>query len=191
MRPLRTAKTSLADSTQKPQVRPQRDPRARQFISRHDFGQESHLLAVDRKLTFLQCQAYENTRDRALKGLVKMPVNIVQPLLNFYVFSLADKGKKGNSVSFIVHFKTLQDSSALESLEHFIFQVHKISRPMTLTDPVHRTVWWYQLLFLSPSSRSSSGRQLCLSWPNQWHLCGPTLSPNWGPARSPQTMADN
>lgn len=69
-----------------------------------------------------------------------MPVNIVQPLLNFYVFSLADKGKKGNSVSFIVHFKTLQDSSALESLEHFIFQVHKISRPMTLTDPVHRTV---------------------------------------------------
>lgn len=140
MRPLRTAKTSLADSTQKPQVRPQRDPRARQFISRHDFGQESHLLAVDRKFTFLQCQAYENTRDRALKGLVKMPVNIVQPLLNFYVFSLADKCKKGNSVSFIVHFKTLQDSSALESLEHFIFQVHKISRPMTLTDPVHRTI---------------------------------------------------
>lgn len=139
MRPLRTAKTSLADSTQKPQVRPQRDPRARHFTSRHDFGQESHLLAVDRKFTFLQCQAYENIRDRALKGLVKMPVNIVQPLLNFHVFSLADKGKKGNSVSFTVHFKTLQDSSALESLEHFILQVQKISCPMTLTDPVHRT----------------------------------------------------
>lgn len=67
-----------------------------------------------------------------------MPVNIVQPLLNFHVFSLADKGKKGNSVSFTVHFKTLQDSSALESLEHFILQVQKISCPMTLTDPVHR-----------------------------------------------------
>lgn len=67
-----------------------------------------------------------------------MSVNIVQPFLTFRVFSLADKGKKGNRVGFIVHFKTLQDSSAPESLEQMancIFRLQKISFPNDLDQP--------------------------------------------------------
>lgn len=74
----------------------------------------------------------KKSRDGALKWLLQIPGNIVQSLLNFRVFLLADKGQKGeNSAGSFVHFKTLQDASPefLEQTISFTFWLQKISFP--------------------------------------------------------------
>lgn len=58
------------------------------------------------------------------------------------MFLLADKGQQREQCRPIVHFKTLQSSSALEFLEqnaNFIFSYRKYHSQLTLTNPVHIT----------------------------------------------------
>lgn len=112
-------------------------------------------------------------------------MKIVQSLLNFRVFLLADKGKKGeNTAGFFVHFKTLQDTSPefLKQTVSFIFWLQKISFPDDLDQPNAQNRFYSTNYIPAPEPQERLWTPVVCAvaqpvkslWPN------PESQPTWG-----------